>query len=148
MHDSSAIDQRSRRITSGALIFILGCMLSTARIVRDAPKPNRPPDSAQGVGRRSDQRFAALKASLPERGVIGYLGEPGAAALGDYYLTQYALAPLVVDYSPNHPLVVANFPSSPARGPTLPQSESLQLVKDFGDGVLLFANKSATKGGN
>ncbi len=34
----------------------------------------------------------------------------GAAALGDYYLAQYALAPLVVDHSTNHALVVGNFP--------------------------------------
>jgi len=129
------------------LVFIVGCILSTARIVWDAPRPNDPPDSALGVGRRSDQRFAALKASLPERGVIGYLGEPGAAALGDYYLAQYALAPVVIDHSPNHALVVGNFPSSPggspAASPPGPPSENLQVVKDFGDGVLLFANKGA-----
>ena len=130
------------------LVFVLCSMLSTARIVWEAPRLNSRPDSAQGVGRRSDQRFAALKASLPERGVIGYLGKPGAAALGDYYLAQYALAPLVVDPSPNHALVVGNFPSSaagsPAASPVLgPPSENLQLVKDFGDGVLLFANKGA-----
>ena len=132
------------RVSIAFLIFILGCMLSTARIVWDAPRPNSPPDSAQGVGRRSDQRFAALKTSLPERGVVGYLGEPGAAGLGDYYLAQYALAPVVVDYSPNHPLVVGNFPRSPAVSPALgPPSENLRLVKDFGDGVLLLANEGA-----
>lgn len=121
------------------LVFVLCCLVSTARVVWDIPTLNRPPDAAQGVGRRSDQRFAALKASLPERGVIGYVGEPGAAALGDYYLAQYALAPLVVEHSPDHPFVVGNFPSPPA----LPPSENLQLLKDFGDGVLLFANQGA-----
>jgi len=122
------------------LIFILCCMLSTARVVWDTPKPSSRPDSTQGVGRRSDQRFAALKAWLPERGVIGYIGEPGVAAVGDYYLAQYALAPLVIDHSPNHRLVVGNFPSS--QTPRSP-SENLQLVKDFGDGVLLLATKDA-----
>jgi hypothetical protein len=125
------------------LVFILCCLLSTARIVWDAPRLNRPPDSAQRVARRSDRRFAALKASLPERGVIGYVGEPGAAALGDYYLTQYALAPLVVDRSPNHALVVGNFPSSPVGAPAAAPSDNLQLVQDFGDGVLLLANHGA-----
>src|SRR5579864_7379641 len=104
---------RLPRMSVVFLAFMLCCLLSTARIVSDAPRLNRPPDSAQRVARRSDRRFAALKASLPERGVIGYVGEPGAAALGDYYLTQYALAPLVVDRSLNHALVVGNFPSSP-----------------------------------
>ena len=124
------------------LVFILCSLLSTARIVWDALRLNRPPDSAQRVARRSDQRFAALKASLPERGVIGYVGEPGAAAVGDYYLTQYALAPLVVDHSVNHALVVGNFPPSPGV-PAASPSDNLQLVHDFGDGVLLLANHGA-----
>lgn len=58
--------------------------------------------------------------------------------MGDYYLTQYALAPLVVDHSPNHSLVVGNFPSS---SPLAFASANLQVVKDFGDGVLIFANE-------
>ena len=131
------------RMRVALLVFILCCLLSTARIVWDAPRLNRPPDSAQRVARRSDQRFAALKASLPERGVIGYVGEPGAAALGDYYLTQYALAPLVVDHSLNHALVVGNFPSSPGGASASSLSGNLQLVQDFGDGILLLANRGA-----
>jgi hypothetical protein len=138
MPELPAPDPRIRRITVGALIFVLCCLSSTARVFWDAPRPNSRPDSGKDVGRRSDQRYAALKASLPERGVIGYVGEPGALAMGDYYLAQYALAPLVVDNSPNHPLVVGNFPASRAARPGL---GGLQLQKDFGDGILLFANK-------
>jgi len=105
---------------------------------RDARTPNHGKASTIDVAQRSDQRFAAIKISLPQRGVIGYIGEPGALARGDYYLAEYALAPLVVDDSPNHPLVLANFPNAP-----LLTSPNLQLVKDFGNGVALFANKDA-----
>ncbi len=131
------------RMSVAFLVFMLCCLLSTARIVRDAPRLNRPPDSAQRVAGRSDQRFAAVKALLPERGVIGYVAEPGAAALGDYYLAQYALAPLVVDHSTNHALVVGNFPSSSGGAPAASPSNNLELVQDFGDGVLLLANHGA-----
>ena len=48
-------------------------------------------------------------------------------------------APLVVDPSPHHALVVGNFPSSPPSG--IPQD--LRLVEDFGQGVLLFAAQDA-----
>jgi len=89
------------------------------------------------VARRSDQRFAALKAALPPRGVVGYVGESNDP-VADYYLTQYALAPLVIDHSPNHPLVVGNFSASLPGTP-----HHLQLLTDFGNGVLLFANKDA-----
>lgn len=76
---------------------------------------------------------------LPERGVVGYIGEPGIRALEDYYLAQYALAPVVVDHSSEHGLVVGNFPGAKAFPPT----ENLQLVRDFGNGVLLFRKKDS-----
>jgi hypothetical protein len=113
------------------IVLLIGCMVSTARILTEAPAPH--PDN---IAQRSDQRFAALLSALPAQGIVGYIGEPGN--LADYYLAQYALAPLVVDRSPDHPLVVGNFPSS---SPPLPNN--LQLMKDFGNGVLLLAHKDA-----
>ncbi len=128
----------STRITIASVTFVLCCLLSSARLVVDAPGPAAVRNSRDDISKRSDQRFAALHSALPKRGVVGYVGEPGTPGLADYYLAQYALAPLVVDHSPNHPLVVGNFPAgTPA--PASPQD--LQLVKDFGDGVLLFAGK-------
>ena len=70
--------------------------------------------------------------------MVGYVGESGNAGTEDYYLAQYALVPLVVDGSPNHPFVIGSFPNSQ---PSLP--ENLQAVRDFGNGVLLLSNKGA-----
>lgn len=89
---------------------------------------------------RSGQRFAALREALPKRGVIGYIGQTDSAeGIGDYYVTQYTLAPLVVDRSTAHPIVIGNFPSSPPS--QIPRD--LELLKDFGHGLLLFANRDA-----
>jgi hypothetical protein len=126
-------------MTIASLVFILCCLLSTVRVVIDAPNPTRLP--ADDVAKRSDQRFAALRAALPPRGVIGYVGASGNVGVRDYYLTQYALVPVVVDHSLNHPLVIANFPDSPQPASVL--SDHLQIVRDFGDGVLLLANRDA-----
>ena len=127
----------SRNQIGGVAIFIFCCLLSVVRIVREAPKPwSMQPD---GIARRSDQRFAALRADLPARGVIGYLGEPGENALPDYYLAQYALAPLVVDRSVQHQFVVGNFPSQEVPA-SLP---GLRKIHDFGDGLVLLANEEA-----
>jgi hypothetical protein len=71
---------------------------------------------------------------------VGYVDAPGNDNTANYYLAQYALAPLVIDYSPQHALVVGNFP---ANSPARPLSSNLRLVQDFGNGVLLFANKDA-----
>jgi hypothetical protein len=127
----------SGRNTAAVLILALCCLLSSARLVMKSPGPGHlAPDD---IGARSDQRFAALMAALPERGVIGYVGPPGDFGLPDYYLAQYALAPRVVERSTNHPLVVGNFPASSQ----VISPEGLQLVRDFGNGVLLFSNKDA-----
>lgn len=68
---------------------------------------------------------------------MGYVDAPGTTDAANYYLAQYALAPLVIDNSRQHALVVGNFPASLPRD--LPVN--LQLIEDFGNGVLLFANK-------
>jgi hypothetical protein len=122
------------RITIASVSFVLCCLLSSVRLIVDAPAAALKSGS-DDIASRSDQRFSALKGALPERGVVGYVGESGPLAAGDYYLTQYALAPVVVDHSPNHDLVIGNFPDSLSRD----VPSNLQLKKDFGSGVLLFA---------
>jgi hypothetical protein len=124
-----------------ALAFVLCCLLSLGREVLDARHSGK--ESAANPALGADQRFAAIKALLPARGVVGYIGEPGAAAMGDYYAAQYALSPLVVEHSTNRPLVVGNFPSATRRASFGSESNGLQLVRDFGDGVLLFSNATA-----
>jgi len=127
------------KATAGLLLFIACCLLSTLRIVHDTPSPMNP--QADEIANRSDQRFAKLKAELPPRGVIVYVGKPGDSALRDYYLAQYALAPLVLDRGSNHSLVVGNFPASATR--VIPSG--LDEVKDFGNGVLLLRNTDAAR---
>jgi hypothetical protein len=118
-------------------IFVVCCLLSSARV---AVNTVRAAHDSDDVASRSGQRLAGLREALPERGVIGYIGQTGRAEnIFDYYVTQYALAPLVVDRSTTHRIVIGNFPSSPPS--QLPRN--LELLKDFGHGVLLFANRDA-----
>lgn len=126
----------TQKINFAVLVFLLCCLLSSVREVKDAPIQLK----SDSIAKRSDQRFSALKAALPRGGVVGYVGESGNSGTADYYLAQYALAPLVLDHSSNHPLVIGNFTAvSKATG----FADNLQLLKDFGNGVLLFANKEA-----
>jgi hypothetical protein len=137
MRASSTSSGASARTTAAVVIFVACCLLSTVRLIRDAPNPFHL--KVDDISQRSDQRFAALQEVLPKQGVFGYVGESGNAALPDYYLAQYALAPRVIDRSPNPALVIGNFPSS---RPGLPSS-NLKLIQDLGNGVLLFANQDA-----
>jgi hypothetical protein len=137
MHMPQRSESLSVRAKAAILLFALCCVLSTIRILRQAPNPaHLDPDD---ISKRSDQRFAAVKPHLPTNGVIGYLGESGNSSTPDYYLTQYALAPLVVDRSTHHGIVIGNFP-------LLPPSDvppNLRLIEDLGDGVLLFAGEDS-----
>jgi hypothetical protein len=132
----STSDRVLARTVCAVLIFIVCCLVSSARLVMNAAISARRHDT---VAQNSDERFAPLKAALPDRGVVGYIGEAGNSGTADYYLAQYALAPLVVENSPDHALVVANFPRS--KPDSVPRN--LELVTDFGNGVLLFRNPSA-----
>lgn len=137
MHLPQRTVSASPRMKCAILLFIICCLLSTIRILREAPNPAH--ITPNDVSKQSDQRFATVKSRLPARGVIGYIGESGNSSTPDYYLTQYALAPLVVDRSTRHAIVIGNFPLSPPS--SLPAN--LRLAEDFGGGVLLFAGEDA-----
>jgi hypothetical protein len=138
MESVPTFNQLQTRTTTSIVTFLACCLLSSAGLVYDAPNPRHPPGD---IARRSDLRFAALKSALPVTGVVGYIGEPGTPALADYYLAQYALAPLVLDQSPSHRLVVGNYPNqSPP-----PAAPGLSGARDFGNGVFLFSNKFFAK---
>lgn len=86
-------------------------------------------------------RFVEIRSALPGRGVVGYVADPRGKDMlhgGDYYrkfhLAQYALAPLIMVDSPDRDLVIGNF-TPRARPPQLP---GMTLVRDYGNGVMLF----------
>jgi hypothetical protein len=137
MHLPPSTESASPRAKCAILFFTICCLLSTIRILREAPNPAHL--SQDDISKRSDQRFAAVKMRLPASGVVGYIGDSGDSSTPNYYLTQYALAPIVVDRSTHHAIVIGNFPLSPPSD--LPPS--LRLVEDFGGGVLLLAGKDA-----
>ena len=95
----------------------------------------------------NERRFAALRPLLPVHGLVGYLSDPelagatprdsNAAALRQfrrYLLAQYALAPALLVKGTEPELVVGNF--DPGTTPTAPGG--LRIVRDFGDGLVLF----------
>lgn len=88
-----------------------------------------------------EKRFAKLARALPSNEfiTIGYVSDPeitsaNIPAIKQYVLTQYALAPAIIDEKWGHRFVVGNFTSANYR---LPVHEGW-TVQDFGDGVFLF----------
>lgn len=95
-----------------------------------------------------EKRFEGLGKVLPPHAVVGYVSEiqtwsvlVDANAVKQYYLTQYALAPVIVVNNPNLELVVANF-SNPNSVSELPMTRGFVVLEDFGDGVALLKREA------
>lgn len=90
-----------------------------------------------------ERRFDEVRKSLPSHGVVGYISSKQVPdirfdpAARDYYLTQYALSPLLVVYSDEPRWVVGNF-HDPVAGAKMAADRNLIVVEDFGNGVMLF----------
>lgn len=131
------------RVRIGVLSVIFFALLSSGLALRQALDP--PPWAvAQDEISRYEARFRLLRSALPREGIAGYLSEPWRPPhdldwLKGFFLTQYALAPLVVVDGTAPPFVIGNFRSAdPERDIADP---TLVLVRDFGNGVLLFRHQ-------
>lgn len=123
------------------ILLIFFALLSNLRLFRQtlnfAPKPLGTDEITL-----YEKRFAELKKILPYHGAVGYISNKQAEDIrfdvtaAEYYLTQYALTPLVVVYSSNYPLVVGNFRQA-VIDPQTYTSRNLVPLKDFGNGVML-----------
>ena len=92
-----------------------------------------------------EQRFEDLKKELPVHGIVGYITNKRCKEVlhnvdtaSYYYLTQYALSPIIIDNNPDRDLVVGNFDNNHF----YKMLKNRELVKDFGRGVLLLKRKA------
>jgi hypothetical protein len=122
------------RVRAGLVLILLVALLSSRELLRLTSHGQAGGSEAVAYIRR----FDAAKKVLPARGVICYTPDPHADINSnkDYFLAQYALAPLVLRTDRDCDLLVANFPGeSPAVKIT---SSDYRLINDFGNGVALF----------
>jgi hypothetical protein len=124
-------------------------LVAVANVVHTAQKTPPPPvDSSAGPAdpvMRQEQRLAGLRGSVEARGLrgtIGYLGDPptgrpaeDARGVEDYFLTQFALAPLVLDgEAERHEWIATNLRGA---APLARVPAGWKVAEDFGGGVLL-----------
>lgn len=138
---------RVRHLTAkaGVAVLILFALLSNLHwLLQGAFDPDFPRRDRIS---QYERRFEGLKKILPTHGVVGYLSHRQAqdirfdAGTAEFYLTQYALAPLIVIHSPERDLVIGNFGVSRV-DPEIFKDRDLTLIKDFGNGVMLFRQKT------
>jgi hypothetical protein len=129
-----------KRIRAGAALLALVAVFSCLDTTR-----NRRWFEEDGATRISEERVQAVRRDLPSHGAIGYVGDevpPNAGTkryFHEFFHIQYAVAPLILVDSQQYPLVLGDFhqPVDSARIARL----KLTLVKDYGNGVMLFRGR-------
>jgi hypothetical protein len=95
-----------------------------------------------------EERFQPLKTFLPQQGVVSYISDIKPQKeinkyqktyLATYYLTQYALSPLLIVNNRDHSLVIGDFDSNITPGDV--EFKDLLLLRDFGQGLMLFERR-------
>lgn len=131
------------RSTSGIVVLVASILLSnviwSTQLLMDY-KAVRQSDEVTIY----EQRFKGLKKALPPHAVVGYISDRPVADMrfdsdesAKYYIAQYALAPILVDYSTNHRFVVGNFHNSRNVHKAV-SDKPLIPIKYFGNGTMLF----------
>jgi hypothetical protein len=122
------------RVRAGLILLLLIALLSSRELLRLTSHGQAGGSEAVAY----IHRFDAIKKILPERGVICYTPDPhvDVSTNKDYFLAEYALAPLVLRTGTDCDLLVANFPGGSAQ--VRISSPDYLLDKDFGNGVALF----------
>jgi hypothetical protein len=97
-----------------------------------------------GVGafeKRFEVLHQTLPKALPPHTVLGYVSDNPAAdevtTQGEFYLTQYTLAPVIVTPSTVEPFEVANFHTSKPDQEML-KAKQLVAVMDYGNDVYIY----------
>ncbi|HEU0123278.1 MAG TPA: hypothetical protein VFQ91_22305 [Bryobacteraceae bacterium] len=130
----------------GAVLFVASVsLLSTGRLFWEVADYYPAAPSPDGVT-AFDSRFQQLRAMLPPKGIIGYITDPGVSATdvnanAEFYLTQYALAPLIVVNSTTPRYLVGNFHHLTTTGSL--RDKGYRLIKEFGNGIALLENENA-----
>jgi hypothetical protein len=120
-----------------AALCVLGVSLLASlelfKLVRQPPPPDQ---DALYIA-----RFDEIKRALPARGVVCYVttSDDSFTAKKNYFLAQYALAPLVVRTTADCDPLIGDFPAS-----SIPPLDSRRFVvlRNFGNGLTLLGRNT------
>ena len=145
------IQRRLRRVWSGVkfdsliraklgmgLVVVFLCVSGLGQFTADWRTFDKTQIGNDGIS-VYQKRFDGLRTVLPYHATIGYVSDAEPYDI-EYYLTQYTLAPLIVDPKQSHDLVIGNFVNK-ASNPTTWNGANLDRIMDLGNGVKLFNSK-------
>jgi hypothetical protein len=139
------------RKQAAVILLALFSLSSSLMLLRSSMSHRqRTPDSISPF----ETRFKEIRTALPPNGIVGYISDREVSYDLDWHdprnseawresrRVQYALAPVLIDLSSDHQMVVGNFRDQTAVREKLGNSP-LVVVREFGDGVLLLNNAAS-----
>ena len=92
-------------------------------------------DKRFGVGIYYEERFAAVRHDLPAHSPFNFVSDHHTEP-GDFLYVRYALVParMVNGLKPTHDLLVVQYLNTPG----IPKFKGYKLLKNYGNGVMLF----------
>jgi hypothetical protein len=141
----SFMSMRSRgqvRVKAGVLLLCVSAVIYSVELCRRTHVLTKePPDQIT----LHERRLAELRRRLPAHGVVGYVADDSDGADKDkawrrFATTQYSLAPVILERTTAHELVVGVF-DDPGAIPAVAAGGNLLLAEEFGEGVVLFKKK-------
>jgi hypothetical protein len=127
----------------GILLLALFIFITNILLLTDAHRRLRNHKGEDHIS-LYENRFAQLRQVLKSGTVMGYFTDQAPESrdyVKNFYLTQYALAPVIIIQETQRQWVVGNFSKSTAT-PAVAPHKSLYLWKDFGNGIALFQHKN------
>lgn len=136
----------SKRVTIGIILLFLFAIFTNSKLFMETAR-RMPKNIGSDWISSHERRFAELSKLLPSHGLVGYVTDRrpeevfySLRSLKEYYLTQYALSPVIVLNSQEPKFIVSNFSTSSAMSKFLADRKFV-LLKNFGDGVALFERR-------
>ena len=128
------------------LVFIMVILDVLAGNIRDVTKEFRQfyNQKAENKETHHVRQLEKLKDILPEKGIVGYFTNREYNTVDDtmsYYLTQYALSPLIIVRSTKPQIIVADV-NETFNIKAFNSRYNCRLLKNFGDGILVFHKRT------
>jgi len=129
-----------RPTLAGVYLLALVALASSAALARHIENTSRDRTGKDDVSPFL-RRLEPLRRALPSHGTVGYEAD-ALDPLADredvrrFYLTQYAVAPVIVVAGVDRELVIGDYRSPEAC--RICKSKEFTLAADFGDGLMLF----------
>ena len=86
-----------------------------------------------------EKRFSGVKKILPANSIVSYVSDKSQPDNMNYFLTQFALNPVIVSNKIDNNLVIGDFKSKNYQ--EMCRKSDFKIVKDFGDGAVLLRKR-------